>query len=390
MKASTLNWTEILLIGMALTSLAQDDPLARWRTGVKICAAAPQDGRHTIHSYFNTCPESPDGKWVLFFASKTANAQRGDVVIRNRATGEEKVLARDIDTEEAHRAACQQWVSNGRCVVYHGERNGQWFTAVVDVDTGKERILARDRLAGWSQPHADIVPLYGLHWNPGTHRGLELVNVVTGEISTVITAEALKQAHPEFLKRLFGDKPVSIFFPILSPDLKRVFFKLATTAGGDARSGKASTRLGMVCYSLNDKKFLRADTRWGHPAWHPDARTIIESGNLLIDSKTGKTERIPGLPSFGSGHPSISPDGKIFVTDTKMDRIGGDAKEWGVVAADIRGTNHVVIHHFNNTGGARSWRPSHPHPIFSVDGRRIYFNVNNSNWTQLCVAERKP
>jgi len=380
----------ILLVGMAITLQAQDDPLARWRGGVKISVAAPQDGRHTIHSYFNTCPESPDGRWVLFFVSKTANAQRGDVVIRNRITGEEKVLARDIDTEDAHRSACQQWVSGGRRVVYHGERNGQCFTAVVDVDTGKERILARDRLAGWSQPHADVVPLYGLHWNPGEHRGLELVNVETGENTTVITADALKQTYPEFLARNFGDKPISIFFPILGPDLKAVFFKLATPAGGGARSKKASTRLGLVCYSLNDKRFLRADNRWGHPAWHPDASTIVEAGNLLIDSKTGKTDRIPGLPSFGSGHPSASPDGKLIVTDTKMDRLGGNAKEWGIVVADICGTNHVVIHHFDNSGGAKSWRPAHPHPIFSSDGQRIYFNVNNSNWTQLYVAERKP
>lgn len=371
-----MNLLPILLLG-----------LIPWRSGVNVSVVAPQAGRHTIHSYFNTCPESPDGKWALFFASNTASAQRGDVVIRNRATGEEKVLARDIDTEDAHRVACQQWVSGGRRVVYHGERNGQWFTAVVDVATGRERILTRERLAGWSQPHANVVPLYGLHWNPGKHRDLELVNVETGEISTVVTAEALKQTYPAFLAQLFGEKPVSIFFPVLSPDLKRVFFKLATPAGGDPRSSKASTRLGMVAYDLQQKKFLFASSRWGHPAWHPNSRTIIESGNLLIDSETGKTERIPGLPSFGAGHPSVSPNGTLFVTDTQMDRLGGNPKEWGVVVADIRGTHYVVIHHLDNTGGARSWRPPHPHPVFSHDGRRLYYNVNRGRWTHLYVAE---
>ncbi len=377
-----------LLTPVTTTPAATNDPVAAWRSGVKISPAAPQDGRHTIHSYFNTCPESPDGQWLLFFASKTPNAQRGDVVIRHRLTGEEKTLARDIDTEDAHRVACQQWVSGGQRVVYHGQRDGRWFTAVVDVETGRERILARDRLAGWSQPHADVVPLYGLHWNPGEHRGLELANVRTGEINTVITADALKQAYPEFLAKHFGEKPVSIFFPVLSPDLNRVFFKLATPAGGDARSKQASTRLGLVVYSLNDKRFLRADIRWGHPAWHPDARTIVEAGNLLIDSKTGQTQRIPDLPSFGSGHPSASPDGTLLVTDTLMDRVGGRRDEWGIVVADIRGAHYVVIHHSPAVGGAKSWRPPHPHPIFSADGRRIYFNVNNGDWTQLWVAER--
>ncbi|MCX7886582.1 MAG: hypothetical protein N3B01_04895 [Verrucomicrobiae bacterium] len=368
----------ILVLGVAL---------AQWRGEVKIFPAAPKDGRHTIHSYFNACPESPDGRWLLFFASKTPEAQRGDIVIRNRTTGEEKVLVRDINTEDAHRVACQQWICNARRVVYHGERNGRWFTAVVDVDTGSERILARDRLAGWGQPHADLVPLYGLHWNPGEHRNLELVNASAGEINTALTAEAVRQAHPEFLKALFDDRPVSIFFPVLGPDLQRVFFKLATPKGGDPRSTKASVRLGLIVYGLKSNKFLFVSPHWGHPAWHPDARTIIETGNLLIDTDTGRATRIPGLPNFGSGHPSASPDGKLFVTDTKMDRIGGSSDEWGIVVGDIKGRDYVVIHRFKESGGARSWRRCHPHPVFSPDGRRIYFNVNQGEWTNLYVAE---
>jgi hypothetical protein len=46
-----------------------------------------------------------------------------------------------------------------------------------------------------------------------------------------------------------------------------------------------------------------------------------------------------------------------------------------------------VLHHFDNSRGARSWRKNHPHPIFSGDGRRIYFNVNEGEWTRLHVAE---
>lgn len=366
------------------------DPLARWRTGVRIHPVSEQPGRHTIHSYFNTCPESPDGKTVLFFASTARDGQRGEVCLRDRATGKETVLARDLNVEDAHRVACQQWVSQGRRVVYHGERAGRWFTAAVDVDTGKERILAQDRLAGWGQPQSDTVPLYGLHWQPGTHRDLELVNVETGVMRTVVTADAVKAAYPDWIAQAYGEKPVSIFFPVLSPDLHRVFFKMAAATGGDARSKAASQRQGMVCYDLAQARFLCLRQKWGHPAWAPDARTIVEAGNLLIDSQTGAAQRIPGLPSFGAGHPSASPDGQLMVTDTLMDRVGGNAKEWGVVVADMRGTNQVVIHHFDNSQGAASWRPSHPHPVFSADGQRIYFNASSGKWTQLYVAEAAP
>ena len=30
---------------------------------------------------------------------------------------------------------------------------------------------------------------------------------------------------------------------------------------------------------------------------------------------------------------------------------------------------------------------SHPHPAFSPDGKRLYFNVSDGKWTRLHVAE---
>lgn len=383
-------WLIVLLVGVAVVEVSgADDPLAPWRDGVKIRPVTTQAGRHTIHSYVNVCSESPDGRWVLFYASTTPDSHRGELRILERATGEEKVLARNINTEDAHRTACQQWASHGKRVVFHDVRDGEWLVAAVDVESGKERVLARQRQLCWGQANSDLVPIYGQHWNPGAHRDLELVNVETGEITTVVTADAVRAKYPELIGKLFGDKPMSVFFPIISPDLKRVFFKLASPSGGDFRSSKASVRLGLVCYDLENKRFLFATANWGHPAWHPDSHTIIQKGNYLMDSNTGSMRRIPDLPAFRGDHPTASPDGKLVVTDTTMEKFGGTDKEWGVAVSDIRGKNHLILHRFDNSRGAKSWRKSHPHPVFSPDGRRIYFNVSSGDWTQLYVAEAK-
>lgn len=382
-----------LSIGLPFLMLAtvhaetENDPLKPWRSGVETRPVTTLPGRHTIHSYVNTCPESPDGHWVLFYASTTPDAHRGELRILERVTGEEKVLARNINTEDAHRAACQQWISRGRRVAFHDVRRGEWIVAAVDVESGKERVLARQRQLCWGQANSDLVPIYGQHWNPGAHRDLELLNVGTGEVRTAVTADAVRAAYPELIGKLFGDKPFSIFFPILSPDLKRVFFKLASPGGGDFRSPKASVRLGLVCYDLENKRFLFATAKWGHPAWHPDSRTIVQIGNCLMDSSDGSARRIPDLPGFRGDHPTASPDGKLIVTDTTLEKFGGTEREWGVVLSDIRGKNYVILHRLDNSRGARSWRRSHPHPVFSPDGRRIYFNVSSGEWTQLCVAE---
>ncbi len=411
MKPPALSIITAALLALPLSLSAADSPddaLAPWRSGVKISVVAPKDGRHTMHSYFNTCPESPDGTRVLFYSSTTKDGHRGEVVVRDRATGAEKVVATNINAEDAHRVACQQWVSGGKRVVFHGERDGEWNTWCVDLDTMKERVLAKNQLAGWGRPDADLVPLYSPHWNPGEHRDLDLINAATGEKTTTVTVDALKQAYPDWFAKAFGEEKPSIFFPILSPDLKRVFFKMALKKGADPRSSKASAREGLICYSLAEKRFLYMNPKWGHPSWQPDSRHITEVHYTVFDSNDGSVKINPGMPTkaarakagaegkpaaefplrdVSGDHPSVSPDGKLVVTDTIMTNFGGAPNEWGVVLADTKGTGQIVLHHFDNSHGAKSWRVSHPHPVFSADGKRIYFNVSDGEFTRLFVAE---
>lgn len=364
-----------------------EDVLGPWREGVEVRAVDGAADRHSIHTYFNTCPESPDGQWILFFTSVSRDAHHGELRIRHRLTGEERVLARDLHVEDAHRAACQQWIRGGKSVVFHTERDGEWIIAAVDLDSGVERLLARDRLVCWGPPAGDVVPIYGKHWSPGPHRDLELLDVATGEIRRVLTADSVRAQYPQWFAKNFGDREVSLFFPELSPDGSRVFFKMAAAGENNPRTSGASERRGLFCYDLSARTFLIQRDQWGHPAWHPDSKRIVEVGWKLLDSTTGSTETLPGLPPMGSGHPSASPDGTLLVTDLTMDRLGGKASHWGIVVADARGGGHVLVHEFDHSGGALSWRRSHPHPVFNANGRRLYFNVGSGPWTRLHVAE---
>src|SRR5262249_45937532 len=152
-------------------------------------------------------------------------------------------------------------------VVFHNLlKDGDWAVIGIDIKTGDEKLLARGRQLAFGQPTHDIVPLYGPHWNPGAHRGLELLNVETGKIEpTGVTPEAIQKAYPDWVKETFGAKPISVFFPLLSPDLGRVLFKVATPAGGDFRSKSASLRAGLLCYDLRMSAFLWRHNQWGHP-----------------------------------------------------------------------------------------------------------------------------
>jgi hypothetical protein len=363
---------------------------------VTIAPVAPGAARHTIHAYYTASPERPGGGAVLYYASTTREAYGGGLYLTPRpgaAAGEEIALATGLTVEDAHRAACQQWVSGGRRVVFHDYRDGEWVVATVEVGPdgapGAQRVLARDRLVGWGTADADVVPLYGTHWLPNTHRDLELLDVARGTVRTVLTAAAVRDAYPDAVGAAFGDRPVSIFFPVLSPDRSRVFFKLATATGEDFRSPQASRRAMLICYDLAAGRFLFADARWAHPAWHPDSRTIVDVPHALIDSDTGHRRTVDGLPPLPGAHPSFSPDGTLCVSDVALDRLpgaGGAPGEWGVVVEDLAARRSVLLHRFDDSQGAASWRRCHPHPVFGPDGRRIYFATGSSPWTQLTVA----
>lgn len=368
------------------------DPIAVWRSGVNISPVAAPAARHTIHSYYLTNPESPDGTRVLFFVSTTPDAHRGDLVVRERATGKETVIARNLDTEDAHRAACQQWISHGRRVAYHDVKNGRWSVHVVDLATGADRVLAEDRQLCFGRAIDDQLPIYGCHWNPGPHRNLEFVNAATGEIRTVMTIADVEKRYGPWLAKEFGGRPTSIFFPHISPDGQRVFFKMSAPgpdgAANNFRSPRASNRQGTVVFDLVKREPVFMREQWGHPGWFPDSRHLIEASNTRIDTTAGgPAVKIPDLLHQGGDHPSVSPDGKLFVKDGPLTNIGGAPGEWGVTVCDIRGRSFQILLRFQNDAGAKSWRKNHPHPIFSADGKRIYFNVNKGPWTQLMVAE---
>jgi len=368
-----------------------ESPLDPWIGGVSVRRVLNRDA-HCLHAYFNTCPESPDGRRVLVYVSERPDAQVGEVRIIGReggaGQGDTLVVAEGVTVEDAHRQAYQQWVCGGRCVVWQELRGGRWVVEVAHTDTGR-RELCEGRQLGWGQPHGSLVPLHGPHWDPGKHRDLELLDVVTGEVRTALRADDVAAEHAGWVARNLGEGPVSIFFPVLSPDLSRVFFKLSTPVDGIFRSPDASRREGLFVYDLGSGRCLHMRQSWGHPAWHPDSRHIITTPNVLVDVEERSESRLARLPVLAGSHPSLSPDGRLVVSDTRMGAFGGPEDHWGVALAALDGERWHLLRAADVPGpGTTSWRPPHPHPVFSADGRRVYFNLNAGEWTALHVAQR--
>ncbi|MEX2606084.1 MAG: biopolymer transporter Tol [Kiritimatiellia bacterium] len=377
-----------LISGLLSTAAVAEEQtgstIAEWENA-RIEPVGSVKDRHTLHSYFVTSPESPNGRWVVFYSSTDPSADVGELILLERSSGREKVLVSGIKTEDAHRGACQQWITD-RYVVYHDGAGDQWVVYAVDVVTRERRVLARDRQLGFGAPRHPWVPVYGKHWNPGPHRDLELIHVETGEIRTPVTAEDVMNTYPDWIESRFSSRDLTIFFPVLSPDGKNVFFKMSKPGNGSThRGGSVSDREGKVVFNLETGTFIRMFSFWGHPAWHPDSNGILEKGNFLADLDTGNTRRYS--ETAPTNHPSYHPSGQMYVTDADVSRRDfARPGEWAVIIGSCTEDKWVIVDRFDNQGGATSWRRNHPHPVFNADGTRLYYNVSNGNRTRLMVA----
>jgi len=57
------------------------------------------------------------------------------------------------------------------------------------------------------------------------------------------------------------------------------------------------------------------------------------------------------------------------------------------LSGGVRWWSSAIFCSTSRSHGAHSWRPSHPHPVFSPDGKRIYDNVSDGEFTRPFVAE---
>ena len=203
--------------------------------------------------------------------------------------------------------------AGGDYIVYMALVEGKWQIVRASVKDLSKTVLAEGRQLGWGQANLDVVPLYGLHWGPGRHRDLELLNVRTGEIKTVLTADRVAGEHAEFVatrlgvrrregeeeKRRGGEEERGVprhgqdarateegaggaaprvgFFPAAQPGWEEGCFLscLCRGMGSSGRRRPARAR-GCLCMDAESGRCLGMNVQWGHPAWCADSRRIVD------------------------------------------------------------------------------------------------------------------
>lgn len=346
-----------------------------WLHHLEIEDVCASEGCHTLHAYFNCSPERPDGREVLFYRSRQGDAMRGELVARKRETGEETVLAADLSVEDPHRAALQQWAGNGRRVVYHRPGTEGWEVVVADARTGEALRVVPGRQLGVGNG-GEWVPLCAAPGNPGGFRDVELLNVSSGEIRRAVRAERIRGEHEGWVEERCGTAGISLYFPVLSPDGARVFFKLAVPDGAGG-----SRRMGLVVAEIHGEGGCFRWDDWGHPAWHPDSRHIVQPGAIRLDAWTGDSAWMEGFDFPRQGHPAVGPDGRLLVCDTVTD--AGPPFRWGIFLTDVEAARSAQIYALQPEPGEGARRSPHPHPVFNATGDAIYLNACDGRFWRL-------
>jgi len=346
----------------------KDVQVVEHQVGPDVCSS--------IFSFYNTCPESPDGQTIVYVRCKKEpggreNFEPGELWVCDRnLKNHRKVI--DIGGTQAHNGVEAQWVDDHRVAIFD---NGS--VRLIDVNTGKDLLKKNIPADGLGHnPHKNKV-LYNVYTEDGRGKqGMYELDCNTLKTRLVLDIETCsKVSLPSFLKPTDIDslKYWRTLHSQYSPDGNKIAFRL------DVGSSDNSQLLG-ICNV--DGSGLRVMTKALHFVWY-DNNSIV--GHLQVEPNGEKPKSlakrltltrwdlngniVEEIMTPKGNHLALSPDRRYFVSET------------------FYKTNPVVIKRYEN--GHReneieiasfnpykvTWeRRFHANPAFSRDGKRIYYS----------------
>jgi len=339
-------------------------------------------------SIFNACPESPDGKWICYAYYPTAGKSKTSpvqLIIRERATGQERVLA-DAKAD-FHNGLNAIWLDERTIAfqTYEGKKFG-----VADVVTGK-RIV--ESMTG-NLPHKSSGGLLYFARDAGNTPGAPAdwgvweLNWKTGATRLVISQDQLYKTLRAFDPKALNGK-VALLHTDPSPDNKRVAVAYRYFVAGEKKPVPA-----LVYFDAADGANAGVlKNRPMHPLWYDNENfmgVFTQNGDHLISRYNLAGDRVEKMAGVVT-HDSISPDKKWFAGETSYYKPAPDG--YTRIALYRRGEMQpaAILAEWKSGDADPTWQSSaHVSCSFSADGQRVYFTrVNAANRVEACVFDMK-
>lgn len=331
-------------------------------------------GSSSIFSFYNTSPESPDGKSLFYLRYKEEPpAARihvpGELWICDRDLKNHRRIA-DINGMTSHNGSEAQWIDNQHIAMYD-----KGIIRVVDIRNGEDILKKRIETTGISHDSFQGRIMFAIHergetaYDPGIYE----LNCFTEEISLIKrTAKMKNTSLPSYIDSVYPIEDWRILHLQYAPDGKKISFRL------DVGDGESRHLLG-ICNK--DGSNFHIHTRPLHFLWY-DNESIV--GHIQFN-KQGKRPEIRAerfnlrrwnvdgtfieTLSPRGNHLAISPDRSYFANETFYNSnpviiylIGREQKE-RVAEIDSFPPYDLV------------WdKRFHVNPAFSRDSKRIYYS----------------
>ncbi len=364
-----------------------------------IATITPDDGFEYLFGYYDKCPWSDDGKYLLALKVKSASkepdsCEPSDIVRIELSTKTVEKLA-TTHSWNVQQGCMAQWLSDDE-ILYNDFRNGKYCSVVLNLNTKAERVIdmpvyamSPDRTMALSLDFSRLHrlrPGYGYGNIPESTKNEKCpdttciwkIDIATGAIIPLLKYSDFASFEPK--ENMTGAEH-KVNHLMISPNGQRFMVLHRWFQNGVKYTRLVTCNMdGTDMFNLSDDDFV------SHCCWKNDEEILSYlnkndggKGYYLMKDRTHEYERKwPEL--FMDGHPTYSYDGRFAVTDTYPNRTR--IQSIYIMQGDIVYRVARVFSPFKYGGDVRC----DLHPRWSRDGKQICFDGSFNGKRAVCIV----